>query len=103
MAQLNTRRSNPTANSTHRPFSSEQGHTMWQLSRRSAMPQSGTLYVGLDVHKESITVAYVLTNDTVLLANLLPRCSTAPSTMTRLAHAGGTKRSTIARNSAYSD
>lgn len=28
-------------------------------TRRSALPQSSTLYVGLEVHKESIAVAYV--------------------------------------------
>src|SRR5262245_65563037 len=27
--------------------------------RRSAMPQSSTLYIGMDVHKDSIAVAYV--------------------------------------------
>jgi transposase len=34
-----------------------------ELSRRSALHQSSTLYIGLDVHKESIAVAYISKED----------------------------------------
>src|SRR5258705_10015485 len=58
-----------------------QGHTRRFPARRPAMEHDSTLYVGLDVHKDSITAAYALGAGEV---ELLGKIGTTKSDIDRL-------------------